>query len=316
MTTTLDLGLLRFVFCGNYDASIIYETNNIVRYGGNVYAYVSPIKNSGIAPTDTTYWQKILDGYNYRGAFSMATNYLSGDVVTYGGSTYLATDTSTNKEPTDVSAWVILNVGIRPMGDWAVSTQYLPNDIVIRGNNSYIALAAHISANFPTDLAANKWKKFNGGVRWAGDWVTGSNYITGDILRYSGSSYIAGVDFIAGSTFSSDLAAGKVSLLASGTANPNALTESLLTTSKTVDVTTHYLVSTGRSSVVAKLPANPADGSMIRFTDAGDCGSNPLAILTTDGSKIAGDKFPFNLDVRAASVLFTFNFTTKNWTVK
>jgi len=219
MTTTLDLGLLRFVFCGSYDASTIYETNNIVRYGGNVYAYVSPIKNSGVVPTDTTYWQEILEGYNYRGVYAASISYLTGDVVTYGGSSYLATAANINKVPTDTSTWVILNVGIRPMGDWAVSTQYLPNDIVIRGNNSYIALAAHISANFTTELVANKWKKFNGGVRWAGDWVTSTNYIAGDILRYSGSSYIANADFTAGSTFSSDLAAGKVSLLASGTAN-------------------------------------------------------------------------------------------------
>ncbi len=315
MATTIDLGLLRFVFCGVFNASTTYELNNIVNYGGNVYAYISPIKSSAL-PTDTNYWQKILSGYNYRGAFDSTAAYLAGDVVVYGGSSYLSSTGSTGKVPTDATAWNVLNIGLRPMGDWATTTQYLPNDIVLRGNNSYIALSAHISSDFPTDLAAGKWKKFNGGFRWAGDWTAGTNYLTGDFIRYSGSTYLAVVDFTGGSTFSADLAAGKMQLIASGTANSNTLTTSNLTASKTVDINTHYLVNTGRISVVATLPATPADGSMIRFTDVADLTMNPLVIKATDGSKIAGDKFPFNLDVKNASVLFIFNSTSNNWIVK
>ena len=157
MATTIDLGLLRFVLCGAFNVSTTYELNNIVNYGGNVYAYISPIKNAGALPTDTNYWLKILSGFNYRGAFDPAATYLAGDVVVYGGSSYYSLAGSTGKLPTDATAWGVINIGLRPMGDWAATTQYLPNDIVLRGNSSYIALSAHIASDFPTDLAAGNW---------------------------------------------------------------------------------------------------------------------------------------------------------------
>jgi hypothetical protein len=315
--TTLDLGLLRFVFSGDFNASTTYELNTLVRYGGNVYVYISPIKTAGALPTDPNYWQKILDGFKFRGAFDATQNYHIGEVVTYGGNSYLAIADSVNKLPTDVTGWSLLNTGLRPMGDWTVSTQYLPNDIVTRGGSTYIALAAHISSTtFASDLSASKWKRFDGGIRWAGDWTSNTAYLTNDIVRYSGSSYLAIVDFTASSSFTADLAANKLQLLASGSVNTSAMTTTVLTVSKTVDVNTHYLVNTAKNSLVVKLPASPADGSNIKFTDINDCTQNPLVILTTDNAKIAGDKLPFSFDVKNASVLFIFNATSTNWTVK
>jgi hypothetical protein len=315
--TTLDLGLLRFVFSGDFNASTTYELNNIVRYGGNVYVYISPIKTAGALPTDGTYWQKILDGFKFRGIFDATLSYHIGEVVTYGGNSYLAIADSANKLPTDVSYWSVLNTGLRPMGDWTLSTQYLANDIVTRGGNSYIALSAHISSvTFASDLTANKWKRFDGGVRWAGDWTSNSSYLTNDIVRYSGSSYLAVLDFTASSSFSADLAANKLQLLAKGAVDVSAMTTTALTTSRFADVNTHYLVDTGKTQLQVKLPANPADGSNIKFTDVDDCTQNPLVILTTDNAKIAGDRFAFNFDVKSASVLFTYNQAAKNWTIK
>ena len=39
MTQLIDLGKLRFSFAGEYNNSTVYESNDIVKYGGNVYVY-------------------------------------------------------------------------------------------------------------------------------------------------------------------------------------------------------------------------------------------------------------------------------------
>ena len=38
MSQIIDLGKLRFHFAGEYDAAQNYEVNDVVKYGGNVYA--------------------------------------------------------------------------------------------------------------------------------------------------------------------------------------------------------------------------------------------------------------------------------------
>ncbi|MDD5227199.1 MAG: hypothetical protein PHD53_00180 [Methylococcales bacterium] len=88
--TEIDLGLLRFAFKGIFDAAVTYEYNNIVRYGGGTYAYISQVKTAGFVPTNTLYWQKIIEGYNYRGDWAATTAYMTSDVVTDGISTFVA----------------------------------------------------------------------------------------------------------------------------------------------------------------------------------------------------------------------------------
>ena len=53
MSQIIDLGKLRFHFAGAYDAAQNYEVNDVVKYGGNVYAYTYGLKTSGNPPTDT-----------------------------------------------------------------------------------------------------------------------------------------------------------------------------------------------------------------------------------------------------------------------
>ena len=47
MSTIMDLGKLRFYWAGDYDAATVYESNDIVRYGGNIYVWIFGLSNQG-----------------------------------------------------------------------------------------------------------------------------------------------------------------------------------------------------------------------------------------------------------------------------
>lgn len=79
-TTTLTN--LRFRLRGQYDVSTAYEVEDIVWYNGKWYRCIQA--STGNAPTNGSYWQAYLSGFNWRGDFNnSATSYAAGDVVRF-----------------------------------------------------------------------------------------------------------------------------------------------------------------------------------------------------------------------------------------
>lgn len=321
MTQVIDLGKLRFSFAGDWSSSTTYETNDVVKYGGNVYVYTYGLKTSTHLPTDTVYWALMVEGFKFRGVYDNATAYRIGDgiahggkvyiaiadttghtppnltywsqyadgvqyegdysnvaqyqkndMVKYGSSAYIAKQDTTGNLPTNetywaklvegVSAagawsavtayvpndlvayganqykaianntnqlpisstgvlnsayWALQTEGIRSRGEWTTATEYYINDVVSHGGNSYICVVRNASTAFDTDLAASKWAKFNGGIRWRSAWATGTSYFKDDIVKDAvGSAYIATQDHTAGSDFPTDKLAGKWTLFVLG----------------------------------------------------------------------------------------------------
>ena len=48
----------------------------------------------------------------------------------------------------------------------------------------------HASTVFATDLTANKWLKFNSGIRFRGPWVVSNTYLLDDVVQSGSSTYI------------------------------------------------------------------------------------------------------------------------------
>ena len=84
MSQIIDLGKLRFTYTGTYSGSTTYELNDVVSYGGNLYHYKFATSTSNVLPTNTTYWNLILSGLKYVGAWSTNTSYKVGEVVVNG----------------------------------------------------------------------------------------------------------------------------------------------------------------------------------------------------------------------------------------
>ncbi|OSJ33260.1 hypothetical protein BSZ19_16615, partial [Bradyrhizobium japonicum] len=112
----------------------------------------------------------IYKAFQLKGAWSGATAYAAGDVVTLSGSSYVCILDHTNHTPPNVTYWQLLasigatgNTGpmpLLPIAPWATATAYVvgpPASYVSNGGSSYACLVAHTSGTFATDLAAGKW---------------------------------------------------------------------------------------------------------------------------------------------------------------
>jgi hypothetical protein len=199
---------------GDYSASAQYQRNDMVKYGSS--AYIAKLDTTGNLPTNETFWAKLVEGVSAAGAWSSVTAYVPNDLVAYGANQYKSIANNTNQLPINATGvlntayWAVQTEGVRSRGNWATTTEYYINDVVSHGGNSYICIVRNAATVFETDLAASKWTKFNGGIRWRGNWGASIAYLKDDVVKDSvGSAYIATQDHTSTGSFSTDLAASK-----------------------------------------------------------------------------------------------------------
>jgi hypothetical protein len=183
MSTVIDLGKLRFQYRGAYVSSTQYEYNDVVVYGGDVFCYVNALATIGNAPTNATYWSRMVSGLNPRGAWSSATAYLPNDLVKHGGTYYRNTAASTNNEPPNASYWEVFAQAYNPRGAWTATTAYKVDDVVVHLGQSYRCLVNHTaSASFIADfLSSSYWQRYASGSQSRGAYVNGTAYFKGDL---------------------------------------------------------------------------------------------------------------------------------------
>ena len=91
-----------FNMTGTYASGTAYKTGDVVQYGGNTY--VNKVSHSAGAylPTNTTYYDLLVEGISLKGTYSSGTAYKIGEAVIFSNSTYRAKiDTSAGQAPTD-----------------------------------------------------------------------------------------------------------------------------------------------------------------------------------------------------------------------
>jgi hypothetical protein len=189
---------------GVYGNANAYQKDDVVAYGANTY--IAKQDTTGNLPTDTTKWDAMTTGISWQGIYGAAVAYTKDDIVSYGANTFIAKQDTTGNLPTDTSNWDALNSGIASKGDWAASISYHKDDVITYGGQTFIALTPHASTtSFATDLAASKWSKFSGGLRWTGVWAAATDYKVNDIVNSGGSVYIASADHTS-TSFATDAA--------------------------------------------------------------------------------------------------------------
>lgn len=172
-----------------YNNGTAYNVGDLVAYGSNIYRCSQ--NTTGHIPTNATYWTPFMYGFANKGVWSSGASYKIGEYVTYGGSLYQALADNSNANPsTSTANWSKVTYGFRAVGEWGAATQYITDDVVSYGGNTYIALLPHASTVFATDLAANKWQKFNGGIRYRGVWDVEATYLKDDVVQSGTSTYI------------------------------------------------------------------------------------------------------------------------------
>jgi len=184
----IDLGKLRFNFSGEWDVSTIYETNDVVRYGGNVYVYVYSLSSSGTLPTDTEKWSLMIEGLNFEGVFDSLTEYQVGDGVAHGGKVYISIKDSVNQTPPNAEYWSPFVDGIQYEGEYSDVTAYQKNDVIKYGGCAYIA-KQDTTGNNPVDT--EYWEKFVDGISASSVYDEAISYVPNDIVLYGTNLYKA-----------------------------------------------------------------------------------------------------------------------------
>jgi hypothetical protein len=211
-------------FKGDWQSSVYYKVNDVVKYGAFQYKCITAhTSSSSFATANFTVYS---EGLQFEDSYDVSTVFQDGDVVTYGGYSYVFVSSTPQSgvTPVDGSVWNLLNPGFNALGNYSHGTTYKTGDVVKYGGYSMVAITDSTSERpFTTGTATvdGKWKTLSQGFEWKGSYNAGTTYLIGEVVEYSSSSYVAVVDIILGVTPGTD--AAKWQLLAQGSTN-NVLT--------------------------------------------------------------------------------------------
>jgi len=147
--------------------------------------------------------------FNWRGNWAPSTAYVIDDIVKFGANTYVCTTNHTsvanevNWYATDEAYWSLHVEGIRNVGLYSGGTFYKKNDILLYGNTQYrvtagigttagLVFAGVGTSGYGTTASGNSnVVAYVSGFQGEGSWDAGTSYQTGDVVLYSGTSYVA-----------------------------------------------------------------------------------------------------------------------------
>ena len=209
------LGRLKFNWRGAWAGSTAYVIDDIVRFGANSYVCIGNHTSQALAAnftSDAAYWQLHTGGFEYAGDFAISTAYVVDDIIKEGGNLYICTNqhTSTGVASAWYSTdyplhWQLFQEGLNFRGAFATDSYYGINDVVSFGPRYYRCTAPFTVAgdiNTPdTDPAgigsdgfyppSSNFDEFSQGLSNEGQYMSTARYQRGDIVEYTGATYVA-----------------------------------------------------------------------------------------------------------------------------
>ncbi len=173
--------LAGFEYEDTWNSGTQYQPGDVVTYGGYNYIATSINTNKPPAYNLSADWDILTTGFTAVGTYSSVTDYKPGDVVQYGGYSYVAISTSTNVKPINTGSWSLIVKGFNWVGTWSSTTEYKLGDSVKKDSNSYVSVASTNINNDPvTDSLGTYWNALIEGAE--------TNVLTtqGDLVYESG----------------------------------------------------------------------------------------------------------------------------------
>ena len=194
---------LRYTWEGTWVTDTFYNRDAVVEYEGKAYVCLVPHTSgdfyediahlTNIGGADP-YWTLMVDGKQWVGQWTPGTYYSLGNLAVYGGSVYSCTTHHTSGQVLDGANWELYTVGAKFNNNWTPSTKYGVGDVVKYGGIVYTCNENHVSsATYVLGLENNqsKWTLLYNGTDYKGDWAPNTRYKLNDIVRVSGSLWIA-----------------------------------------------------------------------------------------------------------------------------
>ena len=182
-------------------ASYRYRLNDIVKQGAGLW--ICGQGHTSTSTFDQTKWTVWLPGEEYSGTWSSGAIYQPGDVVQYGGYSYLSlTANNTNNIPsTDSVNWTVQTTGYEMMNDWTSTTSYKIGDVVRRSGRLFSALQDN-SAQDPSLYSVTSYFNSTGS--------TGNTIVTYSLAGIATGSIVVGTGFTQGQSVVSTTLASSV----------------------------------------------------------------------------------------------------------
>ena len=184
-------------FRGDWATSTYYRLDDVVKFGSYQYrcttAHTSGATSDDFAQANFSIYS---EGLQFEDSYNASTVYSKGDVVTYGGYSYVyvADEEASGQTPADNATWDVITTGFNSVGVYSHGTAYKTGDTVQYGGNSYVCiLDAQNQRPADADGTDNStyWKKVVGGFNFRGTYDATATYNVGDVTRYSSNSYVA-----------------------------------------------------------------------------------------------------------------------------
>ena len=191
---------------GDWGIGTRYRTNDIVKYGGIVYrctiGHLSADNTSIGLEQDQAKWEVLVDGTDYRYDWMSGIRYRVNDTVKRGPSVLkcITAHTASETFADDAANWEVYLPGEEYEGTWEDGTRYQPGDVVRYGGYTYKSLTYNVSTVPSTNTS--DWDLNIVAYRFRNDWndpeadgtFTTTEYLTGDVVRFYGSLYLAIAD--------------------------------------------------------------------------------------------------------------------------
>lgn len=180
----------------NWEINTQYLKNDVVRYGGIIYrcltTHFSTNSLSNGLEHDSSNWEIVTSGVDYKSSWAANTRYKLNDIVKYGANSWICTTPHTSIVPFDAASWTIYIPGLEFRDAWVGSTLYIPGDIVSYGGYNYTS-KTHNTNSIPSTHSSD-WSLLTTGFRITGEWSSISLYYVGDVVRRHGQLYVAILD--------------------------------------------------------------------------------------------------------------------------
>jgi hypothetical protein len=147
-------------FEDSWSSGTAYEKGDVVTYGGYAYVAAQEIAAGQGAPIASgANWDLIVPGFKALGDWDVGFSYRTGDVINFGGWSYVAV---TNPGPSDnpylsPGNWTVLSEGFNWRGSYSNATTYYKGDTVEYSSSSFVAIVHNI-LNVTPGTDNDKWQ--------------------------------------------------------------------------------------------------------------------------------------------------------------
>ena len=165
----------------DWNTGVRYKVNDIVKYGADIWICTAFHTSGATLAADESNWAIFVPGLEFEDSWQNNVNYQPGDVVTYGGYSYIAITNNYGETPyNNATNWELFTTGFTFRGNYDNAFAYKVGDVIRLGGWTYIALADG-TGNRPPDNVY--WDKLNEGLFWKSTWQDNVYYDKGDVVR-------------------------------------------------------------------------------------------------------------------------------------